>query len=337
MNIISILPLSALLISLILGIVIIIKSPKIRLNQLFFGLSIASGIYNFSQIIYMNSTDPEKVLFWTRMSFTGAILLFPLIYHLYQEFFASDKKTTRFVYVLYIISLALLVLNFTPYMFSEIKYYGDTRIVHGGKGILAASLFIGGTLISLIIAFIREFFNTDESAKKNRMKYLAVGAVFFVIGGVIDIARRVSYFVLFPYPVASIGIILFMCFLAYTILRHKLLDIQIFFNYSLLYSITMIILAILFLVVEELCEFFLSSFAGASKDSKMVNVVSALFIAALFYPIRIFVVGFLEKLRLYEKKNWWNTSYHIPPVKDLSEDDIQALNNLKVQISNHLN
>ena len=334
---ISILPLTALLISLILGIVIIVKSPKNSLNQLFFSLSIASGIYNLSQIIYMNQTDSVKVLFWTRMSFTGAILLFPIIYHMYQEFFVPEKKTSRFVYLLYLISLILLVVNFTPYMFSGVKYYGGTRVVHGGKGIIAASVFIGGTLISLIIAFIREYFKSEDFAKRNRMKYLALGAMFFVIGGIIDIARRIHLFVLFPYPIASVGIIIFMCLLAYTILRHKLLDIQIFLNYSLLYSITMLILAVLFLIVEELCEFFLASFAGTSKDSKAVNVISALLIAALFYPIKIFVVGFLEKLRLYEKKNWWNTSYDIPPVNDLSDDDIKALRNLQAQISTHLN
>ncbi|PKK89679.1 MAG: hypothetical protein CVV64_12805 [Candidatus Wallbacteria bacterium HGW-Wallbacteria-1] len=334
-------PFLSFFISFVVSIFILFSNSENKLNRTFFVLGMASCLYSFSQGFCRNSVKPEDFIFWSRISFVGAVLLPVIVLSFCREFFEAGTIRSAFVAPLYPVTLIMLYLNFTPAMFRDVDFTYGEPVVRAGWAMSVNSLIILLTFSYLIMRFRHDFRNSNDSDHRNRLKYLGLGAVIYLIAGGLDVLRRFDVLYLFTVPVADYATMLFMLILSYTIRRHKLLEIRTFIGKSIVISAMMTVMALTFIIVEEGLEFLISSMMAPGTQSIWPGVFAALTIALLFYPLRKFLDRFIRRWTMTGSGEfsgslaqwpmdgkWWRCELVIPTGSSLTDEDRTGMKNL---------
>jgi signal transduction histidine kinase len=96
------------------------------------------------------------------------------------------------------------------------------------------------------------------------------------------------------YPFGNFGITIYVFILAYAILRQKLLELNLIFKKSIVYSLSAGILTGFFILLVLAITEVLSVFIGVRSFT--VNVISAIIIAILFNPVKNKIQYFIDKI-----------------------------------------
>jgi hypothetical protein len=328
----SVAPAVSFCLSFGLGSYILLCDPKKGLNRTFFALGLAAAIYNFSQVLTHYAVDAAGLMFWTRMSFIGAVLLPVIAVRFCREFFGVGSIHPWIQWALFPYTLVMLWVNFTEAMFREVDFSAGDRLVRAGWAMTVSSLVISATVGYLIWRFLVNIRAATDHDHRNRMMYLAFGAGMYLIAGGIDVARRFDLLVIFTVPVADYATMLFMLLLAHVIRRHRLIEIREFIGRTIAASATMLLMAVVFIVIEETLEGFISSMvASKGEESLWPGVIAAMVVGALFFPLRKQVEKFTARFTGIGD-TWWRRDLELPPSGSLSEADRQLLTNLADRI-----
>ena len=139
---------------LILGLFVLFKNMKNKLNLVYFYLSISLFMWliNFS-LMYWNVGNYDQAYFFAKLGFIGVILTPVCILHFTIEFLNSGLK--RYTPFFYLLTLPVIFINFSsPYMYSGLStnFWGYYPIA--GKFYFIALLeFVGIFLVATFSLF----------------------------------------------------------------------------------------------------------------------------------------------------------------------------------------
>lgn len=107
-------------ISIILGSIVIWKSPRSKTHQLYLLLMVVLGLYNIAYLLWQVTGSAHNALFWSRGLMAAAIFI-PVVFLHYTFLLiniTTQKNSIRFGYFF---SLLSLVADFTPYFVTSVS------------------------------------------------------------------------------------------------------------------------------------------------------------------------------------------------------------------------
>ena len=237
--------------SFLLGIFVYTKNRTSNVNKTWMILNFSASLWSWSLFARELSTDRTTALFFVRLCYVGAIFIPALFFH----FAISLLKLTRkkLLFSIYIFSIIFIIFDFTPLFIMDVKpilsfrYYG----IPGTVFPFFVILFLGITGYSHYLLI--KFFRKCEGRVRNQIKYLLFATIIGFLGGVSTFLPNFNIEV-FPFGFYLISI--YVGIISYSVVKHRLMDINIVLKKGTTYFLLMFLLfvpsALLILLFQKL-------------------------------------------------------------------------------------
>ena len=241
----------------------VLNQGRHRLPNKAFALAMASvSIMEFGTLMVLNSSYPYQVLFWGRVGLVGCCLV-PANWSLFSLVFGKasyekiEKKYKRILLAIY--ALAFCFLIFIPSdLFITLQDFQtpEPEFIHLGAIGTLFTLFLLPA-ITFILANLEAAYKNSEKAQKYRIKYSVIG-IFAAFSYYIYLISRAMLFHrvrLLYLPAGSIVILLCSGLLAFSFIRYRLMNIDIFISRQVFYgSFTLVTISVYLLLVGFIGE-----------------------------------------------------------------------------------
>jgi len=277
----TILPIFTMFLSLLVGIFVIYNNNRPDINRIFFILCLTLTIW-FSYYLLPNFKISEH-LFLTFTRIIYAVITFvPIMTFTFVTKFLNMERFKRWFIINLIIGFMVVFLTiFTKLIISGLVYYPWYPFPKAGP---LHFIFLVHTLylLTYMIIILNKAKKIHENDPKllNQTKYVRIACYTLCIGA-ID---------LFPnygiplYPVAYIPGSAFLLIISYAILKYEFLDIKIVIRKSLIYSIFVSSITIIFstviLVFEHLSQYYFG------YKSLFISILASFILALFIIPLR---------------------------------------------------
>ncbi|MFH1673117.1 MAG: ATP-binding protein [Pseudomonadota bacterium] len=321
MTIYSLPPLISSLLVFGVGIFVFLQNRRSTANITFFFECLCVFMWLFGYFMMYSTTNKSFALWCAKFLYTGVVFIPTLFYHFTVSFLHKAEERRKTLVLLYINSIifCILVLTTDKLVTGLHDYYWGyhTKVNHVG----AQTFFL--TFVVIFVLSFRELLlvmkATAEGAKeRNRLKYLLVAYVIGLVGGA-DVATDCG---VESYPFGHFIALAWISLIAYSIVRHQLMDIRVIIKKTFAYSLVLLVLI--------------------TPCFGVVIIAEKYFAPVFYYPVlgALFVlVGFIfPRIKVQAQRNLENILFkgafdYREALDDLSRK-IANLQNLKELLSN---
>lgn len=262
-------------------IVAISNCPKSKINKAFISFSSTIAIWSFFYFFWLNSKSYQSALAYSR-TLTAASIFIPVTFSHFGLCLLNKVKTYKTLLIsAYLLSLALFMSCFTRLIVIDVKPqlifpYWPTA----GKAYIAyITLYFslpGWTLLKLYSHYIKL-----SDYRHNQIRLVFLGIIISTLGG------ATNFFLWYNIQIPPIGNILvsFYPFLfLYSIIKYQLMDIKIVIKKSIVYSIAIASISIIYLLIVFTLEKLTQGILG--YKSNLTSILTAFVLGILFIPQR---------------------------------------------------
>lgn len=275
-------PLCAALLNGVLGTIVLLQGWRRPLNRLFCFLSATLVLWNMNIFILYYGGDPKWISYWSTVFRVGTLFAATVAAHLFVAF--SETKS-RVVWSLlglgYLLSLFLVLCNGTGHLVEGLHEYDWGFYPVGGPlyWLVPVSVAFDLTLgAGVLVQIIRH----DPSPRKRQQAKLWIAGA--AIAGPLAMTNLGVPVGIPIYPLGNMANVAYAMFIAYGILRHRLLDFDLILAKSLSYILMMSLLVVpAFLITIELQE---QSFGVVNPDFSFALLLLLVITAVLFPGLR---------------------------------------------------
>ncbi len=290
-----------------LGFIIYVKKRNSVFNQtlsasMFFSfIWMSSHFARYSIIPFPLSVTKEQFFYWAKVSHYAGIFLAAYVgYFLISFPDRKNKPLPRWFTILWLAVIPFFcgALNFFNLVVKDMHLIGDKYFIIAGPLMPVYLLCCATVLFSGVTVIIKKL-SLLTGLPKMQAKYVGGG---FLVSSIFIIGNNLllpSLTIVFPYLLKFSGIyrfapfytlIFFYC-TAYTIMKHRLLDIELVISRSAGYLIATIAVIGGYIMIVALTEQFVRGFVGYSNF--VISSMSALIVAFTFQPLRSFIQEFV--------------------------------------------
>ena len=281
----------AAFLTILLGIYVFIKNIKGRSNRIFLIFCCVFSSWMFSLFfLYYFGTSVEKAVFWSKSIYIGACFSPVLSYHFIIAYL-NIKKRPWVLYLFYALSSLFLFLTYTNSILNGVHLYSWGFYPLYGKShpFFIAYLLIENcyTLYLLYNKYQHRFEMTSQDFM--RVKYVFIAWII----GHFALINFLPTYGLKIYPAGNFFIAILVVVLTYTIIRHQLLDIKIIIKKTLLYSLTLTSITIIYFLAIYTLEKTFSIMIGY-KSTLMTLFIIVIF-SIVFIPLKNKIQYLIDK------------------------------------------
>jgi signal transduction histidine kinase len=226
------------IVSLILGGIVFLKKAKNNITISYTLLTISFYIWIFGIGMEIIAPNKDWGFFWNRWLYSGAIFIPTFFIHFVQSYL--NKINIKFLISAYIISIILLIFNYTPFFVKDIVPKGSFNYA-SVPGIIFP-FFVLYFFLMIIYSFYLLIKEYEESIglRRNQLKFIILASVIGFSGGSTNflLVFEISYI---P-PIGNYFIAIYLFILFYAIIRHQLMDINIVLKKGTTYVLLMLLL-----------------------------------------------------------------------------------------------
>lgn len=291
-NISTFIPISAAVTFAVILIVVLLSKPRTRVRQIFAIYLLTMVIWSISA--FMTLSGLVDVLSWFRLMAASSIAMMPAIFYFIQTLFGLRRQWSVLA-LLYGIG-AIILCVFTNYIIQS------ANLDMAGNLHYQFSPFIGfvagpGYVLIIIsmVELIKGYYHTSDANHRNRIRYLIMGLSITILASSVNFTKLGKY----PIDVAANGVTAIL--IAYAILRHKLLDINVVIRKSLLYSIPTILIGVGYFLIISLASRIFHTNYGSSIFA--LSLIVAILAALVAQPLRDKAQSWIDRSFFREKYN----------------------------------
>ncbi|MDD4289994.1 MAG: histidine kinase N-terminal 7TM domain-containing protein, partial [Patescibacteria group bacterium] len=280
--------------SFCIGVFVIIKNSKSKLNILWFATSFSVGIWSFGLYREVLSSSENEALFWNRILYVGAIFIPIFLYHFIINLLEIENKRIWLLFVGYIASFVFFILNFTKLFVSGVpSSFGFKYWVKPGPFYYPYFLMFIFYLIFGIYLLISNYKN-QKGSKKQQIKYVLIGVTIGFSGGVTNFFPQLIN----TYPVGNFFVSFYVVMITYAILKYRLMDIRLIISKSILYFILVGTVTLAFTSITFITG---QVFTTEGFSKTFVSIFISLIIVLGLDPLKHFLARITDKVFYKDK------------------------------------
>lgn len=281
MNVFAQSSLMAAVFSLGLGIFVYFDDRKNPVHKTFFVMTVCIiswssevfGLYFFS--------DKSFAEQWANILRTGLIFIPYAVFHWFLTVIKDKNKNRKILlYAGYILGIIFSCFNWTPYfVLPGLREYQWGYYPRPGPLYLVfMATFFYFVFYGLYLVY-RKSKTAESNVERNRLKYVLLGAGLAILMGSFNFLPMFGVDV---YPVGNLANTVFVGVTAIAIVKHNLMDINIFIKKGVTYFFLIFLLSIPLLLIAN----FGQNFFFGSVNHLFSFIIFALFVAATFiFPL----------------------------------------------------
>jgi HD-GYP domain-containing protein (c-di-GMP phosphodiesterase class II) len=283
---------TTLLYGVIFTLVLVYSRPFNRIKKIFALYLFAMSVWSISAFLTVSGF--ANTLSWFKVMTTGPLLVILAMFFFVQIMFGLRRTWAPYT-IAYAI-LVILITNFTNVMV-QFAFLDQGGGLHYKLGNYFSLVAVPAYILVLVCLYdlIRGHKRTHDAQQRNRIRYLTIGfsiTIFAALSNFTDLGK-------YPIDIAANSVTAIL--IAYTILRHQLLDIRVVVRLGLLYSITTALFsAIYFLSISVVLNAF-QLLTG--KTVFIVSILVGTLSAILLSPFRNLAQAWIDRIFYREKYN----------------------------------
>ncbi|MFA5144005.1 MAG: ATP-binding protein [Candidatus Omnitrophota bacterium] len=291
MNYYIISSLAIILCGFVLAAFVLFKNMKGLISKLFVFWTMSGVVWGFGLYKLFTANFHNEALFWGKFSHAGAIFIPAFFLHLVYSL--TNKKAQKIVFIGYAISCTLLLCDFTPLFIKDVvaklnfKYYYVPNIAYH----FFTLYFFSGITYAHYVAYKQ--FRLESGLKRKQLKCFLIAFVPAFFGGF------TTFLLVYNIPIPPIGLILippYTIIIAYAIVRHQLMDIEVIIKKTLVFATLFTLVFGIFVGVALLLQHVI----GAGNNL-LGFAISSLIIVFTVRPLEIFLIKITDRY-LFQKK-----------------------------------
>lgn len=312
MSWIAIPSLVSFLLCLGLALFIFSRNPKHVVNWSFALGMLSLAIMEFGHFLVLVSSELDHILLWKRVALIGECLipgnwlLFSLTFSRsnYQEFITKWKW---FIVPVYLISLTFLVFIGSDRFIWVSPSQSSSDFLFLGRIGYYFYIFFLLTAVAILLN-LETTFRASTTVARWRIKYaiLGVGALFAFF--IYLISQPLLFLVLKPdfLPTTSVIILISIAMITFSLIRHRLLDVDVFVSRQVVYrSLTVFLVGIYLLTVGLLGH--LVKYVGGEMNFFFTILLT--FLSTLVLLIFLLSEEIRRKVKFYINKHFYKNKY----------------------------
>lgn len=274
-----------------LELIVAFSKPKTRLQRIFQIYLLAMFLWSVSA--FMTLSGLEDILRWFRVMTLAPIVMTIAIFYFVQTLFGLRRKWAPLVFIYGILLIPLSL--FTPYLIKSASF--EAGKLHYDFGPLLFFAAIPGYSLNFfsLAELAKGYSHTSDIDQRNRFRYLILALSITILATLINFTEWGKY----PIDIAANTVTAML--IAYAVLRHKLLDIQIVVRLGLLYSLTTAILGLIYFLIITLTLSVVEAFSGGRIF--ILSVIAAIITAVIISPLREAAQRWVDRLFYRERYN----------------------------------
>jgi hypothetical protein len=200
--------------------------------------------------------------------------------------------------------------------------------VFGVLGVLFLGVGIVGAVACVVVRFRR-----SRGIERQQMKWFVYAAALLLPFPVLTFASDLHFLVeIVDSVVLGLALVALPTAIGTAILRHRLYDIDVVINRTLVYGSLTALLVAFYLGGVATTQAIFQALTGKEQQPQLAVVTSTLVIAALFNPLRRRIQGFIDR-RFYRRKYDARKTLEAFSAKLRDETDLDALNDELVTVA----
>ena len=287
--------------NLILAILVYYNNPSNIINKTFalFSISIASWTFDVFGLCIAQSEVFAKI--WAYIFSTGLQFVPSTGFHFLLAFTRRiDRKKIKLIYLSFFISLIFFILKLFGLFTKE---YIKVGLVYTPKPTLVYTLFVVDVLFWILYGLFYVYLTLKDSKSyiiRNQLKFFLIGLLLTLVFGLINFLTSLGIKV---YPMGGIASVICTGMVAYSIVKYRALDIQVFIRRSIIYgTLTFSIIIIYSMVVGFFYVLFGQNFL--LKQPFFISSFFALFLAVVFLPLRNKIQTVVDEIFFKKRYNY---------------------------------
>ncbi|MBU0604902.1 MAG: GAF domain-containing protein [Candidatus Omnitrophica bacterium] len=290
--------------SILLGVFVLSRNVKTPTNRSFAYFAFSVGFWSYFYFLWLISTTANTALLWCRVLMAGAIFIPPTFFHFCINLIDKRRKHIRAIVYSYFASVIFLILDFTPLYVKNVKprmifpYWPSAGVTY----VFYLIMFIGLTFYAHVLLF-REY-RVASGFKRNQILYVFLGTAIGFIGGATNYPLWYDVNIL---PIGNILVSVYVASIAYAIIRHHLMDIEVVVKKTVVFASLFVIVYGIFVSITLLTQEMLAG-------GRLLGLaISSLVIIFTVRPMEILLVRVTDKY-LFQKR--YNYKYLIKEFMD---------------------
>ena len=272
-----------------LELIVVQSKPKTRMQKIFQIYLFAMFFWSVSA--FMTLSGWVEVSLWFRIMTIAPILMTIAVFYFVEALFGLRRNWAPLVFIYGVLLIPLSL--FTPLLIKEAALEGGRLNYEFGPLLIFVAL-PGYSLNFFNLAELANgYIRTSDITQRNRFRYLILALSITVL------ATFINFTELGKYPIDIAANTISAMLIAYAILRHKLLDIQIVVRLGLLYSITTAILGLVYFLVMTLTLNVVETFSGGRIF--LLSAIVAFLTAVIISPLRETAQSWIDRLFYRER------------------------------------
>lgn len=229
-----------------LGIFVFSKSRNSK-NVGFFIFCFFVAFWSITYYFWQISRDEISALFWIRVLMAGAIFI-PVAYlHFVYALVDILNKRKKFLVFSYVLFFLFFLGDFTPYFVSHVEPLLGFKFWPIAGPIYSLFLLVWFFYVIYSTYLLIEKYRISTAIIRLQIKYVIIGMIIGFAGG------STNYFLWYRIPIPPIANILvsvYVALVAYSIIKHRLMDIKFVLRKSYVYLASLSSIIILATIVK---------------------------------------------------------------------------------------
>lgn len=284
------------IINILISLFVYIRNPRSATHILFVLLGIVISVWLSVHYISTRPFTPEINLFLIRLSIMFVALMETLF--LLLAFTLPNNKFHIKKSILIILGIGtafVMLLSISPFAFVDVQIINNFPNPKPGPAIGIFALFVCSLIFSSTYILYKRS-TVVEGRERKQLRFLMLGMLLMNSLMIFTVLLPIAIFQNNSFvSLAPLYTLIFLTFTAYTIIRHRLMDIGLIVARSVTYFLLLLILGLTYVIGVTLIQVYL--IPASNQTLKIIlSVVFTFLIALSFSPLRRILEKYTEKI-----------------------------------------
>jgi signal transduction histidine kinase len=252
---------------------------------------------------YLALQDPERAHTWAKFILLSAIPVGPLFYLFVKTFPSNRFVVNRLAKVFLGWAIINIILAFSNLIFKAVVIVNGQPQIQPGPAVPSFGLLQVSSLLCGSVVLFQKY-RRATGILKVQLLYITIGIITsFALTLTATLILPLSMGITALLPVSPLFLLIAAIASAYSIVRHRLLDIRVVVARSVVYVLLMLSMALIYGLLIFGSTSFIFTAARQSMVQNTINIGLALILAFTFQPLRRFFERITDKVFFRDRYN----------------------------------